>query len=83
MPRMNGHKCLAALKQDHALRAIPVVILTTSEAERDIVASYQLGASGYVTKPMDVAQFIEAIRVLSNYWITLVRLPGHNEVNHP
>jgi CheY-like chemotaxis protein len=77
MPRMNGHECLAALKQDPALCTIPVVILTTSHIERDVVTSYHLGAAGYITKPVDMAQFIEAIGSLGNYWISLVRLPGH------
>lgn len=77
MPRMDGRECLAALKQDQTLCDIPVVILTTSEVERDVLASYQLGAAGYITKPVDVADFIKAIGSLGNYWITLVRLPGH------
>jgi CheY-like chemotaxis protein len=77
MPRMDGHECLAALKQDLSLRDIPVVVLTTSEAERDVVASYHLGAAGYITKPVDVTDFIQTIGALCNYWITLVRLPSH------
>jgi CheY-like chemotaxis protein len=75
MPRMDGRECLAALKQDAALRDIPVVILTTSDVERDVVASYQLGAAGYITKSVDMLQFLAAIRGLGNYWIDLVRLP--------
>ena len=75
MPRMDGRECLAALKQDADLRDIPVVILTTSEVERDIVASYHLGAAGYVTKSVDMLQFMATIRGLGNYWIDLVRLP--------
>ena len=77
MPRMDGRECLAALKQDPALCDIPVVILTTSEVDRDVLASYRLGASGFISKPVDVAQFIEAVGNLGNYWINLVRLPGH------
>lgn len=75
MPRMHGHECLANLKKDPVLRDIPVVILSTSEAERDVVTSYHLGASGYVTKPVDVDRFIAAIGILGSYWLTLVRLP--------
>ncbi len=75
MPRMNGRECLAALKQDEDVRDIPVVILTTSTVERDVVASYNLGASGYIAKPMDMQQFSDAIRHLGDYWIKLVRLP--------
>ena len=77
MPRMDGRECLAALKQDPELCNIPVVVLTTSEVERDIVASYHLGAAGYITKPMDVIQFMAVIRDLGNYWFALVRLPEH------
>ena len=75
MPRMDGRKCLAALKEDPALSDIPVVVLTTSEVERDVLASYTLGAAGFITKPMDVRQFITAIRDLGEYWFALVRLP--------
>lgn len=75
MPRMDGRECLAALKRDPALRDIPAVILTTSEVERDVLASYSLGAAGFITKPLDIAQFIDAIRHLGDYWIKLVRLP--------
>ena len=75
MPRMDGREFLAAIKQDAALRDIPVVVLTTSDVERDIVASYHLGAAGYVTKPVDINQFMEAIRQLGEYWFALVRLP--------
>lgn len=75
MPRMDGREFLAAIKQDPALKDIPVVVLTTSDVERDIVASYHLGASGYVTKPVDIDQFIDAVRQLGDYWFSLVRLP--------
>ena len=75
MPRMDGREFLAAIKQDPDLRDIPVVILTTSEVERDVVASYNLGAAGYITKPVDVIQFMNAIRDLGDYWFELVRLP--------
>ncbi|MCF8167314.1 MAG: response regulator [Rhodoferax sp.] len=75
MPRMDGREFLAAIKHLPDLRDIPVVVVTTSEVERDVVASYDLGAAGYVTKPIDVVQFMAAIRDLGNYWIDLVRLP--------
>lgn len=75
MPRMDGRKCLVALKKDPALCGIPVVVLTTSDVERDVVASYHLGASGYITKPVDVLQFMAVIRNLGEYWFALVRLP--------
>lgn len=75
MPRMDGREFLAAIKQDAQLSNIPVVVLTTSEVERDIVASYHLGAAGYITKPVDLDQFMKAIGQLGNYWFALVRLP--------
>ncbi len=75
MPRLDGREFLAAIKLLPDLRDIPVVVLTTSEVERDVVASYDLGAAGYITKPVDVLQFMAAIRALGDYWIDLVRLP--------
>jgi len=75
MPRMDGREFLSEAKADPALHEIPVVVLTTSDVERDVVASYQLGAAGYITKPVDVEQFVEAIRQVQSYWFVLVRLP--------
>jgi CheY-like chemotaxis protein len=78
MPRMNGREFLAAVKADEELKTIPVVVLTTSDVERDVVASYRLGAAGYITKPVDMEQFIDAIRQLDNYWFVVARLPKKN-----
>ncbi|MBI4984908.1 MAG: response regulator [Rhodocyclales bacterium] len=75
MPRMNGREFLAAVKADGDLVGIPVVVLTTSDVERDVVASYKLGAAGYITKPVDMEQFVDAIRQIGSYWFTLTRLP--------
>ncbi|MFA6014996.1 MAG: response regulator [Gallionellaceae bacterium] len=75
MPRIDGRGFLAAIKLEADLRTIPVVVLTTSEVERDVVSSYDLGAAGYITKPVDIVQFIAAIRCMSNYWVDLVRIP--------
>ncbi|QFY43857.1 response regulator [Candidatus Methylospira mobilis] len=75
MPRMNGREFLAAVKADEQLKSIPVVVLTTSDVHRDVVASYQLGAAGYITKPVDFTQFASAINQLGNYWFALVQLP--------
>ncbi|MGE5477663.1 MAG: response regulator [Bacteroidales bacterium] len=80
LPRLTGREVLAAMKQDPELRSIPVVVLTTSDVERDIEASYSLGAVGFVTKPLDVNEFFGAIHAIEDYWFTVVRLPhGHAE----
>ena len=75
MPRMNGHEFLAAVKADENLASIPVVVLTTSEVERDVASAYKLGAAGFVTKPVDMDQFVAAMGKLAGYWLTLTRLP--------
>lgn len=76
MPRMDGREFLAAIKDDPAFSDIPVVVLTTSDVERDVVSSYQLCAASYITKPVDMEQFSAAIRGLGDYWFALVRLPA-------
>ncbi|WP_447956636.1 response regulator [Vreelandella sp. EE7] len=76
MPRMDGKAFLKRVKSLETLRQIPVVVLTTSEAEADILASYDLGAAGFIVKPMDIEQFVASIRSLEDYWLTLVRRPG-------
>ncbi|QEW05838.1 response regulator [Nitrincola iocasae] len=75
MPRMNGLQFLEKIKQEVAFRHIPVVVLTTSDSESDIIRSYDLGASGYVVKPVDIDDFIHQVKTLEDYWITLVRRP--------
>jgi CheY-like chemotaxis protein len=78
MPRMNGGEFLNAIKANPLFKDIPVIVLTTSDVESDVVRSYEFGAASYITKPIDMPQFIAAIRQLSDYWFTLVRLPkGH------
>jgi CheY-like chemotaxis protein len=74
MPRMNGVEFLKVAKADPVLRRIPVVVLTTSREDRDIVESYQLSAAGYIVKPVDYKKFVEAIRTIDVYW-TLSELP--------
>lgn len=76
MPRMDGKTFLKKIKTLETLRQIPVVVLTTSEAESDIIDSYDLGASGFIVKPVDIDQFINAIQALEEYWLTLVRRPS-------
>ncbi len=73
MPRMDGREFLKCFNELEAINRIPVVILTTSEAETDVVASYDLGTSGFIVKPIDMEQFIGAIQILEDYWLTLVR----------
>lgn len=76
LPRMDGREVLAVLKADESLRRIPVVVLTTSEAEEDIMRSYQLHANAYVTKPVDFERFISVVRQIDDFFVTVVRLPG-------
>jgi CheY-like chemotaxis protein len=75
LPRRNGLEVLAELKQDPDLLVIPVVMLTTSQAEGDILRSYALHANAFVTKPVDFEHFIDAIRQIDDFFLTLVRLP--------
>lgn len=75
MPKMDGYEVLARIKSDQKLRRIPVVILTTSQAEQDIVRSYDLHANCYVIKPVDLNQFIEAIKAIIEFWFVVAELP--------
>jgi len=75
LPRRNGLEVLAELKRDPDLLVIPVVMLTTSRAEEDILRSYALHANAFVTKPVDFEHFIDAIRQIDDFFLTLVRLP--------
>ncbi len=79
MPGQGGLEFLAAIKQDEALRAIPVVVVTTSLLEADVRRAYELGAAGYVQKPADLREFIAIVRILGDYWFKLVRLPQNGE----
>jgi len=75
LPKMNGREVLAEIKEDPELRRIPVVILTVSKAEQDIVKSYNLHANCYITKPVDLDQFLEVVKSIENFWLTVVMLP--------
>ncbi|MEX0782525.1 MAG: response regulator [Dehalococcoidia bacterium] len=75
MPRKDGREVLAEMKADTRLRRIPVVVLTTSEAEQDILKTYDLHANCYITKPVDLDQFISIVRSVENFWLQLVKLP--------
>ena len=75
MPRMGGREVLAAMRGDETLHKIPVVVLTTSDVEADIETSYELGANSFITKPVDIDQFIDSIKAVGDYWFSIVRLP--------
>ncbi|MEA5463804.1 response regulator [Leptothoe sp. PORK10 BA2] len=75
LPRKDGRKVLAEIKDDPELRTIPVVILTTSEAEEDILKSYELRANCYITKPVTLKQFVKAVESIGDFWLTVVKLP--------
>lgn len=77
LPRMDGREVLAQVKDDLELRRIPVVVLTTSEAEEDVVRSYDLHANAYVSKPVDFEAFIGVVRQIDDFFFTLVKLPPH------
>jgi CheY-like chemotaxis protein len=76
LPRMDGREVLQAIKGDAELASIPVVVLTTSEAEEDVLRSYSLHANAYVTKPVDFERFIDVVRRIDDFFVTVVRLPS-------
>jgi CheY-like chemotaxis protein len=75
LPKRDGRDLLREIKEDKDLKQIPVVILTTSAAEEDIVRSYTLHANCYVTKPLGIDQFLQVVRAIENFWFTIVKLP--------
>jgi len=75
MPRMDGRETLAQIKQDENLRSIPIVVLTTSDSDQDVLQSYDLQASCYITKPVDLEQFTNVVRAIKDFWFTIVKLP--------
>lgn len=75
LPKKSGREVLAEIKADPALRRIPVVILTVSKAEEDVLKSYNLHANCYITKPVDLDQFIEVVKSIEDFWLTVVVLP--------
>ena len=77
LPKKDGREVLAEIKRDEKLKHIPVVVLTTSGAEEDIIRSYNLHANAYVTKPVDLHQFLQAIRKIEEFWLAVVSLPGN------
>jgi two-component system, chemotaxis family, response regulator Rcp1 len=75
LPRMDGRQVLEEIKNDDSLKCIPVVVLTTSKSEVDVLKAYQLHANCYITKPVDFNRFMEVIKSIENFWLTVVRLP--------
>lgn len=75
LPRKNGYEVLEEVKEDPRLKRIPIVILTTSEAEQDVLKTYNLHANCYITKPVGLDQFIDVVQTIENFWFTIVVLP--------
>jgi chemotaxis family two-component system response regulator Rcp1 len=75
LPRKDGREVLKEIKGDPGLRRIPVVILTTSQSEEDIIRAYNLAANCYVTKPVDLDQFVKVVKSIEGFWLTIVQLP--------
>ena len=76
MPRKDGREVLAEIKADPELKRIPVVVLTTSQADEDILAAYNLSANCYVSKPVDLDQFLRVVQAIDDFWLALVKLPA-------
>jgi two-component system, chemotaxis family, response regulator Rcp1 len=76
LPRMDGREVLAAIKKDTDLRRIPVVVLSSSEAETDIARAYELHANAYVTKPVDIDHFLQVVKAIEEFWVEIVKLPS-------
>ncbi len=76
LPKKDGRQVLAEIKNDQSLRRIPVVILTVSSAEEDILKTYNLHANCYITKPIDLDQFMKVVRSIEDFWLTIVKLPN-------
>jgi chemotaxis family two-component system response regulator Rcp1 len=75
LPRMTGHEVLAAMRADDSLRRLPVAVLTTSSAESDVAQTYDLGANCFLTKPVNIDQFVHVVQSIDDFWLGLVRLP--------
>ncbi|HYC28680.1 MAG TPA: response regulator [Chitinophagaceae bacterium] len=75
LPKMDGTEVLSVIKNDEVLKVIPVIMLTTSDAERDVMKSYYNHANCYITKPVDLDKFMEVVQAIKNFWISIVKLP--------
>ena len=76
IPRKNGQEVLKEIKQDKYLKSIPVIILTTSSSEQDVLKTYANDANCYITKPVDFEQFVNAIKIIDDFWLSVVKIPG-------
>ncbi|MEY2410393.1 MAG: hypothetical protein QOF48_3063 [Verrucomicrobiota bacterium] len=76
LPRKDGREVLTEIKADEKFRRIPVVILTTSQAEEDVLRAYHLNANCYITKPVDLDQFMKVVKTIEDFWLTIVKLPS-------
>lgn len=83
LPKKNGKEVLMEVKTDPELKRIPVVVLTTSVAEQDILRAYDLHANCYITKPIDLDQFITVVKLIEDFWLTIVKLPNINSTGKP
>jgi CheY-like chemotaxis protein len=79
LPVKDGREVLAEIKTDSNLKRIPVVVLTTSKAEEDILKTYNLHANCYITKPVDLEQFVNVVRYIEDFWLAIVKLPGNGK----
>ncbi|MFC7142515.1 response regulator [Halosimplex aquaticum] len=79
LPRKNGDEVLDEIRSDPDLEYLPVIVLTSSEAQEDVVQSYELQANAYLTKPVDPSEFIETVRSIQQFWLSVVRLPPYDE----
>ncbi len=79
LPKKDGREVLAEFKKDNSLKHIPVVILTTSQADEDIIKTYNLHANCYVTKPVDMEQFLKVVKSVGDFWFSIVRLPPNKQ----
>ncbi|MBZ2165703.1 response regulator [Methanobacterium spitsbergense] len=79
LPGKDGREVLEEIKKDNKLKSIPVVVLTTSKAEEDIIKSYDLHANSYITKPVDFDQFIKVVKSIEDFWLEVVKLPNSKE----
>lgn len=79
LPRKDGREVLAELKNDPVLKTIPIIVLTTSRSDKDILQSYQLNANCFITKPVDFQQFIDVVKTIEKFWLTVVTLPPKSQ----